>query len=144
MRVRKLDIGVVSVDSMASVSKIARAIKINYTSQQLLNVIKKLIIIIFIVICPIPASLPSACQTRGRLTGQSSIWRGSIYVHVWKSSISVYLWHYSQNTTLKFVIEVCELVTYFPLAWSNLNRTISVLGRWTFASLSVVTRAAVN
>ena len=27
-----------------------------------------------------------------------------------KTQLSVYLWHYSQNTTLKFVIEICELV----------------------------------
>ena len=41
MRLRKLEIGVVNVDSLASASKIAQAIKFNCTSQQLLNVIKQ-------------------------------------------------------------------------------------------------------
>ena len=39
--VRKPEIWVVNVDSMASASKIARAVKFNYASQQLLNVIKQ-------------------------------------------------------------------------------------------------------
>ena len=46
-----------------------------------------------------------------------------------KSSTSVYLWNYSANTNLKFVVEVSELVTYFPLAWSNLNRLFFRFGK---------------
>ena len=38
---RKAEIGVVDVDSGASASKIAQAVKFDYASQQLLNVIKQ-------------------------------------------------------------------------------------------------------
>ena len=41
MRLRKPEIGVVNADSVASASKIAQAVKFNYASQQLLNVIKQ-------------------------------------------------------------------------------------------------------
>ena len=68
------------------------------------------------------------------------------YVHVWnliikqnrKNSISVYLWHYSQNTTLLWAGDILSA------GMIKFKQDYFRFGRWKFASLIVLTRAAVN